>query len=91
MSLEAKLDPGEAEAIVLALELNADLLIVDERKGRKEATKLGIQITGTLGVLLKAKQIDMISSIKPILDDLINSGFWVSTEIYQQVLALVEE
>lgn len=91
MSLQAKLDPGEAEAIVLALELKADLLIVDERKGRKEATKLGIKITGTLGVLLKAKKLGLISSIKPILDDLINSGFWVSSEIYQQVLALVEE
>lgn len=91
MSLQTQLDPGEAEAIVLALELKADLLIVDERKGRKEATKFGIPITGTLGVLLKAKQLGAISSIKPILDDLINSGFWVSSDIYQQVLALVGE
>ncbi|NEQ38713.1 MAG: DUF3368 domain-containing protein [Okeania sp. SIO3I5] len=42
------------------------LLIVDERKGRREATKLGIPITGTLGVLLKAKQLGFMSSIKPI-------------------------
>ncbi|WP_293067679.1 DUF3368 domain-containing protein [Okeania sp. SIO2B3] len=52
---------------------------------------MGIPITGTLGVLLKAKQLGVISSIKPILNDLINSGFWVITDIYQQVLALVGE
>jgi len=51
-----QLDPGESEAIALALEINADLLLIDERRGRTEANRLDIRITGLLGVLVEAKQ-----------------------------------
>jgi hypothetical protein len=50
------LEPGESESIALALEIGADLLLIDERRGRAEADRLGIKITGLLGILVEAKR-----------------------------------
>jgi predicted nucleic acid-binding protein len=49
-TLQSNLDPGEAEAITLAVEIHADRLIIDERRGRNEAIRLGLQVTGLLGI-----------------------------------------
>jgi hypothetical protein len=62
---EVRLDPGEAEAISLALELDADLLLIDERHGRAEANRLGIKITGLLGILVEAKRKNLIIAVRP--------------------------
>lgn len=72
--LEQLLDRGEASAIALALEQKDCLLIIDELKGRKFAKKLALNITGTLGVILEAKKIGIIPSIKPILYKFIEIG-----------------
>ncbi|MBI3538052.1 MAG: DUF3368 domain-containing protein [Chloroflexi bacterium] len=91
-SLQLELDEGEAEAIVLGVELHADLLLLDERKGRAVATRLGLKFIGLLGVLIEAKQKGLIVSIKPILDDLTKkAGFWINSKLYEHVLKIAGE
>jgi len=76
---QSQLDPGESESIALALEIKADLLLIDERHGRAEATRLGLRITGLLGMLVEAKQRSLIPSVKLLMDALIDtSNFRVS-------------
>lgn len=87
-----RLDPGEAEAIVLAVELKADALLIDEKKGRKIAQEYGIIITGLLGILIEAKKEGLINDVKPILDRLIfETGFRISPKLYQDILEKVNE
>ncbi|MCI4671751.1 MAG: DUF3368 domain-containing protein [Bacteroidia bacterium] len=66
--LENSLDPGEAEAITLAVELEADVLLIDEKKGRKIAQEHGVLITGLLGVLIEAKEVGLLEEIKPLFE-----------------------
>jgi uncharacterized protein len=91
-ALSSELDPGEAEAIVLALEMKAEQVLIDERRGRMIAARLNLHYTGILGVLVEAKSQGFISTVEPLLDDLINkAGFWVAEPLYKSVLRLVNE
>ncbi len=91
-ALSSELDPGEAEAVVLALEMKAEQVLIDERRGRMIAARLNLHYTGILGVLVEAKSQGFISTVKPLLDDLINkAGFWVAEPLYKSVLRLVNE
>lgn len=86
-SLQLKVDGGEAEAIALASALNADLLLLDERRGRVAAAHLGLRFVGLLGILIEAKHKSLVPAIKPILDQLLEkAGFWVAQELYDRVL-----
>ncbi|MBD2693233.1 DUF3368 domain-containing protein [Anabaena catenula] len=91
-ALSSELDIGEAEAIVLALEMKAEQVLIDERRGRMIAARLNLNYTGILGILVEAKSQGLISTVKPLLDDLINkAGFWVAEPLYKSVLQLVDE
>jgi predicted nucleic acid-binding protein len=82
-----EVDRGEAEAIGLAVQLKADVLLIDERKARHLAADLELGVVGLLDVLPDAKQRHLISSVKPILDDLlVRAHFRVSHKLYQRTL-----
>ena len=70
-----ELDRGEAETIVLARELSADWVLMDEKKGRRKLEQLGLKKIGTLGVLLKAKRLGLLSTLRPDIEQLRRQGF----------------
>ena len=90
--LRNELDPGEAEAIALAVELKAERILMDERLGRSAAMRNGLKVTGVLGILIAAKRNKLIQEVKPLLDALIDrAGFWVDEALYREVLQAVGE
>lgn len=90
--LRASLGEGESEAIILAKERNADFLIMDEMKGRAKAKEMGLKIIGLLGILIEAKQLQLIGEIKPLLDQLRNEAkFFINPTLYQRVLDISGE
>ena len=89
--LELQLDKGESSAIALALEIENCTIILDDYKARKVAQKLNISITGTIGVIVKAKQLGIIKSVQPILEKIRNSNFRLSKELENQALSLSNE
>jgi len=84
--LSLGLDSGESEAIVLADSLETPLLLIDERKGRQVAQKLGIPVVGTLGILLQAKRDGMIGRLKPLLDTLLEHNIRIGGVLYRDIL-----
>lgn len=81
LELEARLDAGEASAIALALQLEGATLIIDELKGRRAATLLGVNIIGTIGVLARAKNQGLLENSAIVLDELQRVGFRISDEL----------
>jgi len=90
--LEHQLDKGEAESIALAIQLQADYLLIDEMKGRHIAEEMGLKIVGLLGILVKAKQENVIVLVKPILERLIEeAGFRIHISLYNRILEVAGE
>lgn len=85
------LDDGESEAIILAEEQDSDALIIDERKGRKIARKLGIKITGTLGIFVQACNEKMISpeDVKSYIEILKENNIRLNNKLIEYVLSMI--
>jgi uncharacterized protein len=90
--LDQELDPGESEAIALAIELKADRILIDESLGRTLATQLNLQPIGILGILLEAKHFGHIKAVRPYMDRLISEArFFIHASLYQRVVSLANE
>ena len=89
--LQEELDAGECEAIILAKELTADLILIDERSATRRARMLGLPVIGTLGVLLLGKQVGQLVALRPLLERLRSIEFHMSTDLFEHVLSAADE
>lgn len=80
------LDPGEASSIALAARYENVLLIIDDLKGRKIAKETGLDITGSLGVIIAAKEKGYIAAVRPVLEKILNTNFRISNTLLEKVL-----
>jgi uncharacterized protein len=86
------LDQGEAETLALAVELGAELVLMDERDGRRFAQRLNLRPVGVVGILLEAKKGGLLNIIRPCLDALRHdAGFYITDSLYKLVLDLAGE
>jgi len=88
---DALLDPGETEAIQLALRTNAEWVILDDLPARRLASELGLPIVGTAGILFLAKQRGLIEAVRPALDALRAVGFRLRRDVYEEILRSADE
>lgn len=86
-----ELDLGEAETIILARELEADWVLMDEKKGRRKLAEFGLKKIGTVGILLKAKQVGLLPVIASDLERLHQQGFRISRTVINMVLKQANE
>ena len=86
------LDQGEAEAIVLALNIKADYVLMDEILGRKIAVAHNLRPLGLLGILVLAKQKNLITAVVPLMDRLrVEANFFIDQVLYQHIKGLSKE
>ena len=91
-ALRLDLDRGEAETIVSALELGVDLVLLDELAGRHAAQHLGLKVMGVAGLLLRAKNLGSVKTVRPLLDSLREqAGFYLSQAVCERILRLAGE
>jgi|SRR5688572_12935641 len=84
--LSSTLGAGEREAIALAVEIQPNFILLDDRAARRAAEALGIPVLGLLGVLLAAKRRGLLSAIRPFIESLTAAGFRVAPELAERVL-----
>jgi hypothetical protein len=84
--LRERLDAGESETIVLALQMDAEVVLMDEARGRRIAAARGLTLTGTLGTLILAKEQGLINRVAPHLTRLVEEDFYMSDTLYEKIL-----
>jgi hypothetical protein len=89
--LRLLVDPGEAEAIILALQKGSRFLLIDDKQGRALARSRGLRIVGTGGVLLSAKEHKLIERVSPVLDRLTACGYRLAVGLKRKILELAGE
>ena len=90
-TLRQDLDRGESEAITLAVEKEAGLILLDEREGRRRARNVGLEVTGALGILARADRQGELDSLSGALDRLEDeAGFWIGSALREQILGKSE-
>ena len=89
-ALKMMIDDGEAEAIALSQEQKCRI-ILDDRQARRVGQDMGLRVIGTVGILILAKQRGILSTVKPVLQNLDDIGFYISAALKAEVLRLVEE
>jgi len=90
-TIRPSLGPGEIEAISLSLELRPGRVILDDDPARRLASSLGLQVTGTLGIILAAKRRGLLPNLKNEMDSLLATGFFIGAELYKELLRLAGE
>ena len=88
---KAQLHDGEVEVMILAKEINADLVVIDDLNARKHANYLHLKVTGTLGLLIKAKRLGYIDSLRNAFEVLLRHHIYISEKLFHQCLKLVNE
>jgi predicted nucleic acid-binding protein len=91
LPLVARLGDGEKEVLALGLELPGALLLLDDRQARRHARILNLEISGTVGVLLLAKERGILEAVRPVLDRLQGSGFRLDLRTRQKALEIARE
>ncbi len=89
--LSLDLGMGESSVIALAVQVGTGVVILDDLQARRVASAAGLQVWGTLRILIEAKRLGAISSVGPFIDKLINSGMWISDDIRFRILRLSGE
>ncbi|MDD6811034.1 MAG: DUF3368 domain-containing protein [Lachnospiraceae bacterium] len=88
---KTQLHDGEVEVMILAKEIEADVVIIDDANAKKHAKYLELPVTGTLGVLIKAKQEGYVDELKPILYQMVQNGIYISQSLIEMCLKQVGE
>lgn len=88
---KTQLHDGEVEVMILSKEIAADIVIIDDANAKKHAKYLGLPVTGTLGVLIKAKREGHINELKPILHQMAENGIYISKSLIELCLKQVGE
>lgn len=86
----SRLDPGEQYAVALAFHLKA-LLLMDDRLGRRAAQQLSVPVTGVVGLLIRAKEANLVSAVRPLLNDMQKEGYWLSDVLLDTAAKLAGE